>query len=48
MAFLELTISEKPQLAVINNSLKYQDKEGNLLDRTKQTTLTDIVREAEL
>lgn len=47
MAFLELTISEKPQLAVkVNNSLKYQDKEGNLLDRTKQTTLTDIVREA--
>lgn len=47
MAFLELTTSEKPQLAVkVNNSLKYQDKEGNLLDRTKQTALTDIVREA--
>lgn len=47
MAFLELTKEEKPKLAVqVNNSLKYQDKDGNLQDRQKITALIDIVREA--
>lgn len=47
MAFIELTKEENPKLAVqINNSLKYQDKDGNLQDRQKITALLDIVREA--
>lgn len=47
MAFLELTKEENPKLAVqVNNSLKYQDKDGNLKDRQKVTALIDIVREA--
>ncbi|RBQ32271.1 hypothetical protein CRU92_00745 [Arcobacter sp. FW59] len=47
MAFVELTKEENPKLAVqVNNSLKYQDKDGNLQDRQKVTALIDIVREA--
>ena len=47
MAFVELTKEENPKLAVqVNNSLKYQDKDGNLQDRQKSTALLDIVREA--
>ena len=47
MAFVELTKEENPKLAVqVNNSLKYQDKDGNLQDRKKPTALLDIVREA--
>ncbi|RBQ27643.1 hypothetical protein [Arcobacter sp. CECT 9188] len=47
MAFIELTKEENPKLAVqVNNSLKYQDKDGNLQDRQKTTALIDIVREA--
>lgn len=47
MAFLELTREEKPKLAVqVNNSLKYQDKDGNLQDRQKVTALIDIAKEA--
>src|SRR5574344_1019122 len=47
MAFVELTKEENPKLAVqVNNSLKYQDKDGNLKDRQKPTALLDIVREA--
>jgi hypothetical protein len=47
MAFLELTKEENPKLAVqVNNSLKYQDKDGNLQDRQKVTALIDVVREA--
>ena len=37
MAFVELTKEENPKLAVqVNNSLKYQDKDGNLKDRLNQ------------
>ena len=47
MAFVELTKEVNPKLAVqVNNSLKYQDKDGNLQDRQKSTALLDIVREA--
>lgn len=47
MAFVELTKEENSKLAVqVNNSLKYQDKDGNLQDRQKVTALIDIVREA--
>jgi len=47
MAFIELTKEQNPKLAVqVNNSLKYQDKDGNLQDRQKVTALIDIVREA--
>lgn len=47
MAFVELTKEQNPKLAVqVNNSLKYQDKDGNLQDRQKVTALIDIVREA--
>ena len=47
MAFVELTKEENPKLAVqVNNSLKYQDKDGNLKDRQKVTGLIDIVKEA--
>jgi len=47
MAFVELTKEENPKLAVqVNNSLKYQDKDGNVQDRQKVTALIDIAREA--
>ncbi len=47
MAFVELTKEENPKLAVqVNNSLKYQDKDGNLKDRQEVTALIDIVKEA--
>ena len=47
MAFLELTKEKNPKLAIqVNNSLKYQDKDGNLQDRQKVTALIDVVKEA--
>lgn len=47
MAFVELTREENPKLAVqVNNSLKYQDKGGNLHDRQKVTAFIDVVKEA--
>ncbi len=47
MAFIELTKENNPKLAVqVNNSLKYQDKDGNLQNRQKLTALIDIVKEA--
>lgn len=47
MAFVELTKGEYPKLAVqVNNSLKYQDKDGNLQDKQKVTALLAIVKEA--
>lgn len=47
MAFIELTKEENPKLAVqVNNSLKYQDRNGNLQDRQKITALIDVIKEA--
>lgn len=47
MAFIELTKEENPKLAVqVNNSLKYQDRDGNLQDRQKITALIDVIKEA--
>lgn len=47
MAFVKLTNEKNPKLGVsVNNALNYQDKDGNLKTRQKETALTEVISEA--